>query len=498
MRKISVAVWTIMISFAGAGVAQVPQPSNPPQPAQASQPAPPVYFEPYLQQELSLAQENIKRATEELKKNEWKLQHNFELLHKDLNLPALEWKAREAMEIAKLNTKLGFLAQKPPKGVGIGVGPGMGRRDEGAYRRGTHHLDRREWEKAVEAFDNVIRSNGNRADGALYWKAYALNKLGRRPDALNTLAQLQKDHAKSSWLNDAKALEAEIKQARGQAISPESETDEELKIYAINSLMNTDPERALPLLEKLLKSQNSPQIKERALFVLAQSRSPKAQQIIAGIARGGANPDLQLKAVEFLAIHSGGEGRRILPEIYSSTNDFAVKQAVLRAYMMGKESDKLLASAKSEPNPELRREAIHWLGVTGAQAEIWQLYQSETSPELKEALIHAMFVGGSVDRLIELAKTEKNADLRASAIHRLGTLKGAVTGDALAQIYASESDTSIKKRLIHAMFIQGNAKQLIELARKESNAELKKEMVHRLSVMKSPEATEFLVELLNK
>jgi hypothetical protein len=48
------------------------------------------------------------------------------------------------------------------------------------------------------------------------------------------------------------------------------------------------------------------------------------------------------------------------------------------------------------------------------------------------------------------------------------------------------------------MFIQGNAQQLVDLARKESNADLKKELVQRLSVMKSPEATEFLVELLNK
>ncbi len=471
MRKLSVAIWIITIALAGPALAQ-----------------PPAELDLALQQELKRAQEGVKRAAEEFKYRRWDHPRELETMNWDLKFPSFEWKAHTEMAMAKLQAQMGFMAQRSPKG----------RDDEGAYRRGTNHLDRREWQQAIQAFDRAIESSGNRRDGALYWKAYALNKLGRRPDALNVLAQLQKDHAKSSWLNDAKALEAEIKQARGQAISPESETDDELKIYAINSLMNTDPERALPLLEKLLKSQNAPRIKERALFVLAQSRSPKAQQIIASIARGGANPDLQRKAVEFLGIHNGKEGRQILPEIYASTNDFAVKRAILRAYMMGKETDKLLTAAKSEQNPELRREAIHWLGVTGAQSEIWQLYQSETSPELKEALIHAMFVGGNADRLIELAKTEKDANLRASAIHRLGTMKRAVTADTLASIYSNESDPSVKKRLIHAMFIQGNAKQLVELARKESNADLKKELVQRLSVMKSPEATEFLVELLNK
>ena len=31
---------------------------------------------------------------------------------------------------------------------------------------------------------------GNRADGALYWKAYSQNRLGQRAEALTTLAEL--------------------------------------------------------------------------------------------------------------------------------------------------------------------------------------------------------------------------------------------------------------------------------------------------------------------
>ena len=62
------------------------------------------------------------------------------------------------------------------------------------YSRGMDALDERNYERALTNFDEYYRSmNGqkdSRADGALYWKAYALNKLGRRDDATATLAQL--------------------------------------------------------------------------------------------------------------------------------------------------------------------------------------------------------------------------------------------------------------------------------------------------------------------
>jgi hypothetical protein len=117
-------------------------------------------------------------------------------------------------------------------------------------------------------------------------KAYALIKLGRRDDALAAIAELHKGHPSSRWLDDARALEIEIKQAGGKPVNPESADDEELKLMALNSFMDTDPDRALPLLEKLLHSSQSPKIKERALFVLTQSGSSKARQLVCRWPRG--------------------------------------------------------------------------------------------------------------------------------------------------------------------------------------------------------------------
>jgi len=56
----------------------------------------------------------------------------------------------------------------------------------------------------------------------------------------------------------------------------------------------------------------------------------------------------------------------------------------------------------------------------------------------------------------------------------------------------------VKKQIVHALFLQSNGKALVEIARKETNMDLKKQIVHDLSLMKSKEGTDYLLELLNK
>jgi hypothetical protein len=112
------------------------------------------------------------------------------------------------------------------------------------YSAGQGALDNRQWDQAVVYFNQVISQNTARVDGALFWKAYALGKLGRRDEANATIAELRKSYASSRWLDDAKALELEVRQASGQTVSPESESDDDLKLMALNGIMQSDPERA--------------------------------------------------------------------------------------------------------------------------------------------------------------------------------------------------------------------------------------------------------------
>ncbi|MGA3040417.1 MAG: HEAT repeat domain-containing protein [Bryobacteraceae bacterium] len=368
--------------------------------------------------------------------------------------------------------------------------------DGGLLQKGKAAIDASRWDDAVAAFNSVASEKGAHADEALYWKAYALNKLGRRAEALTTLAQLRK-YTDSRWQDDAKALELEMRQASGEKVNPNSEPDEDLKLMALNGLMNNDAERAIPMLEKLLQGNQSPKLKERALFVLSQSDNAKARQILLQIARGGSGPDLQMKAIHYLGIMGSKENRQVLADLYASFGDANVKRAVLHSFMVSGDRDHLLQAAKSEKDPELRKEAIHQLGISGGQLELWQLYQAESSVEVKETILHSMFVGGNTDKLVEVARGEKDVRLRKAAIHSLGIM-GEHSGPALVAMYGSETDPALRGEIVNALFIQGNAKGMVELARKESNPEMKKMIVSKLSIMGSKDATEYMLEILNK
>ena len=367
---------------------------------------------------------------------------------------------------------------------------------EREYERGSRALDQRKWDEAVAHFNEVANLGKVRADAALYWKAYALAKLGRGSEAQAAIDTLGKSHPQSRWLNDAKALSVEISQAAGKPISPEEETDNDIKLMAINALLHTDPERSVPLLEDLLQKKSSPKLRERALFVLSQSNSPRAREVVMRVAKGQLNPDLQMKAIQNLGVYGGKQNQQLLSEIYASSNDTAVKRQILRSYMVSGNREPLLAIAKSDSTTEIRAQAIQLLGAMGASSQLSDLYASESAPEVRDQILRALFTSGNVAKLIEVAKGESDPRLRQRAIQYLGTTNSPQAADALVGIYGSNSDTETRSRVLRALFTQGNAKHLVEIARNESNPDLKKAAVQHLSHMKSKEATDYLLELL--
>src|SRR2546430_704925 len=189
------------------------------------------------------------------------------------------------------------------------------------YEKATRALDKRQYEDAVKLFDELIKKGGDRVEGAYYWKAYGEFKHGQFKEALATYESFVKAFPQSRWLNDAKQLAVEIQQAEGRPVKPEDQADEELQLLALNGLMHADPERAWPLLQKLLESSRPLKIKERALFVLSQSGSDKAREVLASFARGQANPDLQLKSLEYLALFGGKESRQTLERSEEHTSE---------------------------------------------------------------------------------------------------------------------------------------------------------------------------------
>jgi hypothetical protein len=366
------------------------------------------------------------------------------------------------------------------------------------YDDGREDLDEDRYDHAAAKFKELADMNGPQTDAALYWKAYAENRLGKRDTALATIADLKKRFPQSRWQKDAGALEIEVRQSTGNPAHPENQSNEELKMLALQGLMNGDPQKGISILENILNGTGTPKLKSRALFMAAQSGRPEVREILGKIARGQNNPELEKKAVEYLGLFGGPDARKTLADVYASTTDASVKHAILRSYMIGGDRERLFAAAKSEKDESLRREAIRQLGLVHGTSELEQLYKAESSSDLRREILQAFFLAGDSGRLVQAAQGEKDAELRRAAIRNLGLINSDDSGKALQEIYSKETDHDVKAEVLNAYFLQGNAKALVAIARTEKDPELKKTAVSKLSLMHSKEGTDYLMELLQK
>ena len=373
--------------------------------------------------------------------------------------------------------------------------------ERGMYNNGLNALQNRQYDRAITQFDRVILVKGTYADAATYWKAFSQARLVRTDDALATITALRRDYPQSRYLPEAKVLEADVRRLAGQRIDPQTlDANDELKLIAINGIANTDPERAIPLLEGVLNGANTLGNKRRALFVLALSKDPKAHQILLRYAKGGGSPELQVEAIRNLVSRRDGQTTETeLREIYESTQDPTIRRAVIEAYGNSGNKSALLNIMKSKTEVvDNKRTALNRLQNLAAPTELWALYQAEPDPELRIQIVNAFTSMGATDQLTQIVKTEKDPKVRLRALRNLGSQKTETTGTLLVDLYGAETERDAKRSIISALRSQNNAAGLVTLARKETNIELKRELVSAISDMagRDKAAADFLVEMI--
>jgi len=269
--------------------------------------------------------------------------------------------------------------------------------DDDAYAVGTRAMDENRWPDAVSAFDKVIAEKGKRVDAALYWKAYSLNKLGKMPLANATCDQLRSQFPDSPWNNDCSVISGD---ANGMAEKMKLKTnkmkmdtdevhvtvaplnlnadgrdkgvargsDEDLKMLALNSLMNKDPATAVPLLRGILTGNQPLSVKKHALFVLAQSRSPEAESVLHDAALGKLDPQLQGQAIQAMAVFQGKRANDTLAEVYRTTTDPKIKRSIISAMFITKDAPRMVEMARTEKDLELKRTIVSELALMNDKA----------------------------------------------------------------------------------------------------------------------------------
>lgn len=256
-------------------------------------------------------------------------------------------------------------------------------------------------------------------------------------------------------------------------------TDQEaLALAALEGLMAQPPERALPIIKKVLAGPQSTLVKRRALFVLSQLHVPEAQQLLLQASRSG-DAGLRQEAIRSIGIGGDPESLAALQETYRNGDD-AVKEQVLQAWMIaGRKEDVYQAAINAKSEAEANR-AIRMLGVMGAFNELRKL---SDRPNAGSGLLDAYTIGGDLVGLRKIVDSNGDMSIRSEAVRRIGTLHNDASRTALREIYSGTSAPQLKEAARQGMLISGDDEGVLALYRAAKTADEKRELLRTLSMI---------------
>ncbi len=278
-----------------------------------------------------------------------------------------------------------------------------------------------------------------------------------------------------SWLTLAQATAGETGAARD-----EPSEDDSLKMAALHALMSAPPDRALPIVERVLAGNDSREVKARALFVLSQIEHPRARELLLGMARDDGNP-LQIEAIRMVGINGDSVALRELAEVYQRGND-EVRQGVLSAYMIAGDPQPVYEIARNATDDEAFAEAVRILGAMGATEQLRQLQRDGGDAG---GLIHAFAIAGDLQGLQALTRETDDPEQRAQAIRSIGIVGGEAANAALMDLYRAADDEASRDAAMQGLLISGHDEGVLELFRASDDPDEKRALLRTLMNMGS-------------
>lgn len=262
---------------------------------------------------------------------------------------------------------------------------------------------------------------------------------------------------------------------------------EQLKQAAIEALMTAPPQRALPIVSRVLRGDDSDELKESALFVLSQIDHPDAESLLIEVARTSRG-ELQEEAVRMIGISGNPATLAELKNLYRE-GDEELREAVLEAYMIAGDADAIMAIIETAEADVDIEDAVEMLGAMRATEHLRALRSRQG---LSEALINAYTIAGDVESLRALALDNSDPERQGEALRGLAITGGQDNTEIFVRIYRESRDPELRESALEAMMLSGNDAGLLELFRSVDSPRDKREILEMLVIMGSDEVWEII------
>jgi hypothetical protein len=364
------------------------------------------------------------------------------------------------------------------------------------YWQGQAALKQSDWSTALQRFqdlEKLLRKNEPKSvDAALYWEAYALVQARRTGEAKGVIERLHREFPESRWSRDADTL---LAQTRPAAQGDSALADDELADIAVQALINAPPERALPVLKKVLASQRSIKVKKRALFVLSQLESDEAMKVVLDAAKSSREPELRKEAINMLGVSGTDSAVEGLVDIYATSTSAEEKGRVIEAWLVADRKDLVLKTARTEADPKVRRKAIEALGAMEASEELAQLFETTQDAGNRRAIIEALGVAGNVNALKSIAGNANMPEQqRIYAMEALGVAGDGDGSATLVELYGKANTPALRDAALQGLLVADDVEAVKKLYRNARTTEEKKALLQILTSMDD----ESVIDLIEK
>ncbi|MGB5410194.1 MAG: HEAT repeat domain-containing protein [Woeseiaceae bacterium] len=217
------------------------------------------------------------------------------------------------------------------------------------------------------------------------------------------------------------------------SVSAAQTDEEELKIAAMEALITAPPERALPIVQKVLAGNGSDELKEKALFILSQIDAEEAQTALLKAANESSG-ELRLEAVRMIGIGGNAETMKALAAIYES-GDAELKEAVLEAYLIADDEEAIFQIANKAEDPDEFENAVEMLGAMHATEKLAQL---RANKGVSEGLITAFMIAGDEETLLEMYRSSDDVDEKREIMEMLVAMDAEGIWDIIDQALGDE------------------------------------------------------------
>ena len=424
------------------------------------------------------------------------------------------------------------------------------------YRAAREALNRRDFAEAARLFATLperFPRSGYAAD-AYYWRAFSLYRLGgesRLRDALGALQTQAQRFPKASTKGDAKALELRIQGELARTGDPEAaetvesrarmavpspvpptppspaappvpptppsrsgdcDDDSDDKLAALNALIHMNPERARPILQKVLARRDAASacLREKAVFLVAQGGGEGVENTLVEAARSDPDSRVREQAVFWLSQVGTDAAVAALDSILRLSKDRGVQEKAVFALSQhdsprARQALRTYAERADLPS-DLREKAIFWVGQSGGaenEAFLRSLFGRLKEEELRKKVLFSISQAGGRENekwLLGVARDRAQPlEIRKNALFWAGQ-SGAPIAD-LATLYSASDDREMREQVLFVYSQRdesGAVDKLLEIARRDPDPELRKKALFWLGQSDDPRAAQALQDIIEQ